>query len=225
MAKPTSVTPWTYTRAKSFLTCPKQFYHEHVLKEFPFKETPETRYGNELHKACELYVKRDVPLEGRFQFLQPALDKFKAMPGEKHCEIKMGLTEALDPCSFFDKAVWFRGIADLIIVDGDVATVVDYKSGKSARYADPGQLELMALAVFKHFPAVQTVRAGLLFVVAKALVKEKYPVDRSEDLWAKWLGVVHQMEEAHRLNMWSPRPSGLCAKYCPVLECPHNGRG
>ena len=53
--------------------------------------------------------------------------------------------------------VWWRGIADLVILDADnhIAWVVDYKTGKSARYADKGQLELMALATFKHFPVVK----------------------------------------------------------------------
>lgn len=63
----------------------------------------------------------------------------------------MGLTENLEPCDFFSDEVWWRGIADLVIIDEeeDLAWVIDYKTGKSARYADKGQLELMALAIFK----------------------------------------------------------------------------
>ena len=88
----------------------------------------------------------------------------------------MGLTESLEPCGFYADNVWWRGIADLVILDADnhIAWVVDYKTGKSARYADKGQLELMALATFKHFPVVKEVRAGLLFVVCNQLIKDKY---------------------------------------------------
>jgi hypothetical protein len=43
------------------------------------------------------------------------------MKGDKLCEFKMGLTENLEPCGFFDKDVWYRGISDLtIIVDREV---------------------------------------------------------------------------------------------------------
>ena len=105
------------------------------------------------------------------------------MEGDKICELKMGLTADLEACTFFADDVWFRGIADLLIVNNETATVVDYKTGKSSKYADKGQLELMALAVFKHFPKVKKVKAGLLFVVCNDLVKDTYQVENSPALW------------------------------------------
>ena len=138
----------------------------------------------------------------------------------------MGLTADLEPCGFFDKKVWFRGIADLVIVDtlAETAWVIDYKTGRSARYADKGQLELMALTVFAHYPMVKKVKAGLLFVIANKLVKDKYEIDVRPNLWEKWLRIYGKMEKAFEANVWNPRPSGLCKRHCPVLECPHNGK-
>jgi hypothetical protein len=49
-----------------------------------------------------------------------------------------------------------------VILDDDLAWVVDYKTGKSSKYADKGQLELMALSLFAKYPQIKTVRAGLL---------------------------------------------------------------
>ena len=135
----------------------------------------------------------------------------------------MGLTENLEPCDFFAKDVWFRGIADLIILDDDLAWVIDYKTGKNARYADKGQLELMALTVFKHFPQVKKVRAGLLFVISKDLIKDSYEEQASPILWNKWLTNYNRMETAFDKDVWNPKPSGLCRKHCPVIECVHNG--
>jgi hypothetical protein len=74
----------------------------------------------------------------------------------------MGLTENLEACDFYASDVWFRGIADLVILDDEVATVVDYKTGKSSKYADKGQLELMALALMARYPQIKKVRAALL---------------------------------------------------------------
>ena len=40
---------WSYSRMKGFETCPKQYYHVNVLKEYPFEETVATRYCIEFH--------------------------------------------------------------------------------------------------------------------------------------------------------------------------------
>ena len=53
----------------------------------------------------------------QFNYAKGALDNLNQLPGEKLCEYEMGLTENLDPCGFRDEHVWWRGIADLIILD------------------------------------------------------------------------------------------------------------
>ena len=215
---------WSYSKMKGFETCPKQYYHVTVLKEYPFEETAATRYGSEFHKAAELYIKEDQPVPGKFIDFVPTLAALRAKPGEKHCELKLGLTEDLKPCSFFAKNVWFRGIVDLLIIDGDRAFIVDYKTGKSAKYADPDQLELMALAVFAHYPQVKLANAGLIFVVADSFIKESYEVQSKQDRWARWFTRYAAMEKAHETEVFNPRPSGLCRAHCPVVECAHNGK-
>ncbi len=49
----TKVAPWSFSRLKSFEQCPKQFYHEKILKAYPFVQTEAILYGNEFHKAAE----------------------------------------------------------------------------------------------------------------------------------------------------------------------------
>jgi hypothetical protein len=215
MNKSTKVPAWSFSRIKAFDTCPKQFYHTSVLKQFPYVETDAMRYGTEFHKAAEDFIRDGTPVPERFAFSQPVLDSLAAKPGKKLCEYKFGLTAALEPCDFFAGDVWFRGIVDLIIIDGDVATIVDYKTGKSAKYAERGQLELMALAMFKHL--------GLVFVIANEVVKAKYDIEGESALWKKWLTEYAKMEKAFEVDVWNPRPSGLCKRHCPVQECVHNG--
>jgi hypothetical protein len=218
-----SISPWSFSRIKAFEQCPKQFYHEKILKEYPVVETDAMRYGTEFHEAAEFYVRDGTPLPKKFKFAQGMLDALVAKQGTKHCELKLGVTENLEPCAFDAEDVWFRGIADLIILDGDLAWVIDYKTGKSAKYADKGQLELMALSVFIHYPEVKTVRAGLLFVVSNNLIKDKYAEFDKGKLWEKWISKYKQMETAAESNVWNPRPSGLCKRHCPVTVCVHNG--
>ena len=145
---------------------------------------------------------------------------------EKICEMKMGLTENLEPCGFFDDEVWWRGIADLVIVNKKTKTawVIDYKTSKNARYADKGQLELMALAVFKFLPEIDFVRGGLVFVVCNELVRDSYSRTDEPKLWSKWLADYSRMEQAFKNNVWNAHQSGLCKRHCIVTECVHNGR-
>ena len=220
-----SIAPWSFSKAKAFEQCPKQFYHEKILQEYPFVETEAIRYGNAFHTAAEEYIRDGTPLPKKFDYAQAMLDSLNAKKGVKLCEEKLGVTENLSPCSFYADDVWYRGIADLLIVneEDELAWVIDYKTGKSAKYADKGQLELMALLVFAHFPKIKNVRAGLLFVVSNDLVKDSYADSDAGMLWAKWTNKYAIMKMAEKRNVWNPRPSGLCKRHCPVTVCVHNG--
>jgi hypothetical protein len=183
-------------------------------------------YGLEVHKAAEEYIRDGKPIPEKYRYMQAALDRLKAIEGEKLCEYQMGLTKGLEPCDFFDKGqVWWRGIADLIILNGDSAYVIDYKTGKSARYADTKQLEILSLALFKHFPDIKKVKAGLLFVVSKDLVKANFEADRAHEYWIRWLEDTFRLERAFKTNVWNPKPNFSCSKWCPVKDCIHNGKG
>ena len=133
-----SITPWSFSKIKAFEQSPKQCYHMKVLREYEEPETEAMLYGTLFHEAAENYVKNDDPMPPKFDYAIKTLDKLKEKRGDKLCEYKLGLTKELKPCGFSDDTVWFRGIADLIILDDDLAWVVDYKTGKSARYADNG---------------------------------------------------------------------------------------
>jgi hypothetical protein len=220
MSKPA----WSYSRIKAFETCPKQFYHLKVVKDYTEPETDAMSYGTAFHTAAEEYIRDNKPLENRFLYAKPALDSLNARKGDKLCELRMGLTESLEPCDFFAKDVWWRGVIDLAILNGEVADVLDYKTSKSARYADTGQLELMALALFKHYPEIQNVRAGLVFVVSRDFVKAAY--SRKDDemrLWGKWVKKYNRMQAAFDTDTWNSQPSGLCRRHCLVTSCVHNG--
>ena len=113
------------------------------------------------------------------------------------------------------------------IINGTIAYSTDYKTGakKSVPYADKGQLELIALAIFTAYPEVMEVRASLFYVVAPAFIKDVYKRSDTSRLWTKWIGNFNQMHAAYKNDVWNTKQSGLCYKHCPVLECPHNGRG
>lgn len=215
---------WSYSSIKLFDQCPKKYYHLRVAKDVKEPETDAMLYGTLFHEAAELYIKDGTPIPPQFTFVKSTLDNLKKLEGDKYCEFEMGLTENLEPCGFKDKDVWWRGIADLLVINGDEARCLDYKTGKSAKYADTDQLELMALAIFKHFPQIKKVKAGLLFVVSKNFIKDSYNAENQDKMWLKWFTEYNRMKFSYEKNVWNPRPSGLCRKHCSVLECAHNGR-
>lgn len=218
MTKPVT---WSYSSLKLFLLCPHKYYRTRIKKDIVEPESEPMRYGNLAHKAAELYIGEDKPLDAKFEFMAPMLDRLNAMVGEKHCEIKLGLTANLEPTGFFADDVWFRGIIDLLILDGDNARIIDYKTGKSARYADVDQLELMALAIFKHYPQVQRIKAGLLFVVSREFVREEYEQGEAPQRWQKWLRNANRLETATEKQVWNKLPNFTCRGWCPVKDCEH----
>lgn len=212
---------WSYSALDLFKQCPHKYYRLKVKKDVRDYPTDATVYGGEAHRAAEDFMKEGTPLPERFAFMQEPLMRLKEKEGEKLCEYRMGLTRNMTACRFSDPNVWYRGIADLIILQPDRAWIVDYKTGKSSKYADMKQLELMALCVFKHFPQVKKVKAGLLFVVANDFIKEDFHVRDEPIMWRPWFEETERLEKALELDVWNPRPNFTCKGWCPVKDCTH----
>ena len=213
---------WSHSSLKDYEGCPRRYYEAKVLKKYPFTDTQATIYGKELHEAAEFYIKDDKPLPQQFEFVKDTLDALKAKPGRKLCEHKMGIRADLSPCDFFDKDVWCRGIADLLIVNDDnlTARVVDYKTGNN-KYPDREQLKLMALMVFAHFPHIRRVEGALLFVVKDDIAKASFMVGEAEEYWWDYRERVARIEQAHETGVWNPKPTPLCG-WCPCTDCEYN---
>ena len=218
-----AISPTSFSHFKAFEQCPKQFYHVRHKAEFPFVESTAMKYGNDAHKVAELYIRDGDEIQDKFLYMKPVLDSLNAKEGEKHCELKLGITRDFVPCSYWAKDIWIRGVIDLLITNGDHAWVIDYKTSKNANYADKDQLELMALLVFASYPEIQRVSGGLVFTKCNQLVKGQYKKINKAELWSKWVKRHNAMVDAHKLDVWPTRPSGLCRAHCPVTECIHNG--
>ena len=133
--------------------------------------------------------------------------------------MRLGLTKKLAPCDFFGKGVWWRGVIDLLIVSGDQAFIVDYKTGANSRHADLAQLELCALAVFKHFPKLQKIKAGLLFLCSNEFIKTHYEPAIQDTQWQPWIESAALLEKSVENNTWPKKHNFTCAKHCPVADC------
>jgi len=210
---------WSHSSLKDYEGCARRYHEVKILKKYPFQETEATRYGTQLHLAAEEHIRDDKPLPPQFAFIQPTLDALKKKPGRKLAEQKMALDEELCPVGWFDKKVWVRGIADLLIVDDEnlTAWVVDYKTGNN-KYPDREQLVLMSLMVFRHYPHIREVKSALLFVVKEDMVKHSMSIDEAEAEWWKYRERVGRIAASMEADVWNPTRTPLCG-WCPVKSC------
>lgn len=218
---------WSYSSIKTFDQCPKKYYHLKVAKDVKDSDTAATVYGTELHSAAEFFVRDGTEIPAKFSFVKDTLEALRKIEGEKHCEIKLGVAKKdgkYVPCEFFDKNVWWRGIADLLIVQGDKGFLVDYKTSKNAKYADTKQLDLLAGAVFLHYPQIKTLKSALLFVVSNEVVQKEHEAMFATAYMSTMHPELTRLEAAMTNNVWNPNSGPLC-KFCPVVECSHNRRG
>jgi CRISPR/Cas system-associated exonuclease Cas4 (RecB family) len=211
---------WSYSALKEYENCPKKYYEIRVAQNYTVIPSEQMIYGTEVHKALEDYVKDGKELAVNYLRFKPAADALIDIPGEKYPEYEMALFRDKTPCDFADSNRWVRGIVDLLIVDGDYAFIVDYKTG-SSKYPDPKQLRLMSLMTFAHFPNVNKIKAGLLFVMHGSFVTEEYTREELDKSWAKFDGPLGRLDNSYDNNVWPPNPTPLC-KYCPVKSCDFN---
>jgi CRISPR/Cas system-associated exonuclease Cas4 (RecB family) len=208
---------WSFSGLKQFTNCPRQYYEVKVQRNFQVRETEQIKYGKEVHKALEDYVRDGTPLAKNYLRFKPMVDALISVDGDKHVEYQMALTASKEPCDFDSPDYWVRGIADLLIVNDDMAFIVDYKTG-SARYPDPKQLKLMALMTYSHFPEVRKIKGGLLFVMHNAFITDTYDREDTEDLWGAFQSDLFRLGHAYDNGVWPANPTPLCG-WCPVATC------
>ena len=219
---------WSYSSIKTFDQCPKKYYHLRIKKDVKDGDSTATLYGKELHSAAENFIKDSTPIPPKFEFIAPTLEALKRIKGEKYTEIKLGVAKRdgkFVPCDFFAKDVWWRGIADLLVVNenNNTAYLVDYKTSKNAKYADTKQLDLMAGAIFVKFPNVFVIKSMLLFVVSNEVVKKEHEFMLKSSYLNCMESELTRLETAMKTDVWNPNAGPLC-KFCPVTECAHNRR-
>jgi hypothetical protein len=211
---------WSYSGLKDYSNCPKQYHEVKVLKRFSKRPTQEMLYGTQVHTALENYVKDGSPLAKNYERYKKQLDPLREMDGIKYPEHRMAITYDKEPCTFGAKNYWARGIADLLVVDDDQGFIVDYKTG-SNKYPDPKQLQLMALMAFAHFPELQHIKAGLLFVAHEHFVTSEYSREKIDEYWQDFYWELERMRLSYENGSWQANPTPLCG-WCPVHTCEYH---
>jgi hypothetical protein len=215
--------PWSYSAIKTFDQCPKKYYHLKVAKDVKDSYGEAARYGNLVHEAAENRIKDGTVIPDKFNVITPFVTVLEEIQGNKFPELQLGVKktdEGYAPCDFDDPDAWYRGIADLVIINGTTAHLIDYKTGKNSKYADMKQLDLLAGALFVLRPDLEVIKSALLYVVTKDFFPRKHTVDRRDAYLSVFKEQLDDLEMCTKMDVWNPKTSGLCG-WCPVTSCEH----
>lgn len=219
-----SVLPWSYTSLDSFTTCPRRHKLVRLTRQVADPPGESARHGNEVHKAIERAITGQAVLPDKYKQYGPLVMKCAGAQGERLVEFKWGVSKNFQPVSYWDPNVWSRGVIDFGVINGDTATVIDWKTGKPKNDSD--QLRLFAAATFVAKPYVNTVHTGYAWLAHDKLTVETYRREQLAELWVDFIARVNRMVSANDNDDFPPQPSGLCRKHCPVPKslCEFSGR-
>ncbi|MBT7005042.1 MAG: hypothetical protein HOA06_10055 [Chloroflexi bacterium] len=218
-----AITAWSYSALNSYETCPHRHYRQRVKKDITEPEGEALKWGNEVHKALELRIRDGIALPKTMQKWEPMVAKLLSRTGDSIAEQELCLNEQLAATGWWDKDAWVRAKVDYMLVDGNKALMLDWKTGKPK--PDHDQLTLFAAFVFHHYPQIDTVTTGYVWLAHKNKISTA-GFERSDlpDMWAEFLPRVRRFNIAYEQDKWEKKPSGLCRAWCPVIDCEFNGK-
>jgi hypothetical protein len=92
--------------------------------------------------------------------------------------------------------------------------LVTHNTGK--RKVDSDQLKLFAAMAFAHYPWVEKVVTGFIWLKEGKFDKESFTREQVPDIWNEFLPRVKRVELAYEQDKWPAKPSGLCKAWCPA---------
>lgn len=213
---------WSYSKYKAYDVCPKRHYEVDIAKHFTDDST-QLQWGNEVHAALAKAALRTEPLPESMVSYQHWIDQVITGSAAKiEVEQKYAMTKDFQPTSWFAPNVWFRGIADLLLINGSVALARDYKTGKMQH--DSRQLMLMAQCIFVHKPEIKRIKTEFVWLKDNCVTPEFFNRDTIAREWPPLLPGIKAMEDAALTMTYPPKPGKLCARWCPVNSCPFWGK-
>ena len=207
----------SFSAIKLYENCPKRYYHQRVTKEVQDTGGEASKYGERIHEFLEQRLVNNTPLPveaEKYEVICKTVENM-AKGGELHAERQLTLTENLTPTSWFAGDAWLRSILDVLILKGDTAVVVDWKTGK--RRPDFTQLEMFALQVWKHFPEVVTIKTSFVWLKDMAMDSEEFSREQSDEMWGSLLSRINRIYQSAEHENWPAKPSGLC-RFCPAKD-------
>lgn len=216
---------WSHSGFEQFKTCPYQFYRQRIVRDLPKEDTPALQLGRRVHTMFEERIAIGAPFAPEFATYERYAQAVLNWTGVTRVEVKLGITQAWSPASFFGEDVRGRGAIDVLNIDGRLARVVDWKTSAKVR-ADKcrAQFQDNAVLIFANYPEVDVITGLWAHVVIGESYTQGLTARREHDFAAQRQRVEQQLDQiadCEALGVWPCRPSGLCRGWCPVQDCKH----
>jgi RecB family exonuclease len=205
----------SYSSIKLYENCPYRYFRQRILKDVVDEGGEASKYGERIHQYLELKLKGEAELPQELAHYEPLCASVEgiAKGGELHIEKELVLNENLTPTGWWSADAWLRSKLDILVVVGNEAVVMDWKTGK--RNPDFFQMHIFAAQVFKHFPEVQRVKTSLVWLKTMEMDTEQYNRIDINPLWAEIMKRIRRIHQSVEHDNWPARPSGLC-RFCPA---------
>lgn len=191
---------WSFSQWETYNGCPAKWKYQSVLKLPRQPPGPAAARGLQIHETVENYIKGQSPV------FHPAVkpkyksifDQFKDHPnGDRHCELKIGLTEDWTLVGGFRGTTWCSMVLDAVRVGGDpyvaksfnepcVAWVAEWKSGKP-KETHGEQRKMYALGALVRWSYVDEVHVTTYYLedteVPQRLKVTPSAESKLKDLW------------------------------------------
>lgn len=205
----------SYSSIKLYENCPLRYFRQRIVKDVVDEGGEASKYGERVHAFLEARLKENalLPQEvAHYESLCSAVERI-AHNGELFVEKELVLTDNLTPTTWWEPDAWLRSKLDILVISGDMANVMDWKTGK--RNADQFQMQLFAAQVFKHYPEVTRVKTSLVWLKDMTMDTETYYHSGVNTIWAEVMKRIQRINDSLEHDNWPAKPSGLC-RYCPA---------
>ena len=205
----------SYSSIKLYENCPYRYFRQRISKDIVDEGGEASKYGERIHQYLEYRLANNAELPQEVKHYEPLCQSVEkiATGGQLLIEKELVLTENLTPTGWWDADAWLRSKLDILVINGVLANVMDWKTGK--RNADQFQMQLFAAQVFKHYPEVQSVRTSLVWLKTMEMDTETYFRADVNAIWADVMKRIQRIHSSLEHDNWPARPSGLC-RFCPA---------
>jgi len=160
---------------------------------------------------------------GVAQDLSPCVDNEQDILDRQHnavrssvqVELKLGINQAGEACDFWAGDVWLRGKLDVVIMVGDAAHLIDWKTGNPA-YENSLELEIGALLLRAACPHLLRL-SGCYVWLRENRLGNRYDLSNIEST----LSIVRAIAADIEAGKFEKVPGPLCG-YCDVRDCEYN---
>lgn len=205
---------YTFTILNQYRNCPHAMFRRYLKKDIPYVQSPEAKWGDEVHQAFEHRIGSGRPLPTTMQQWEQFARPFDGR--STNVEYKLGITKEGRSTGYWDSDCWFRGKIDVSILAGSKAFINDFKTGGS-KYEDPFELEVGAILLKAKFPEIEVVK-GHYSWLKENRAGQLYDLSRFRATWDEINRLVAKIETDRQSGEFAKNKSGLCG-YCDVADC------